>query len=52
MNQNKLDKIYNSCLSLVTFFGVIALSMIVLKIPAVQKLISPATAYTTSGIWL
>lgn len=48
----KIKQAYKLCISLIVFFGSIALSMFALKLPFIQKLLSPENVYASSGIWL
>ena len=48
----KIKQAYKLCISLILFFGSIALSMFALQLPFIQKLLNPENVYSSSGVWL
>jgi hypothetical protein len=48
----KIRQIYKLCVSLIVFFGSIALSMFITQLPVIQNLFTPENIYSSSGAWL
>lgn len=51
-NTMTIKKIYKLCLSCILIFGSIIAATLLLRIPAINNLFSPATISSVNGIWL